>query len=250
LNETFCRALLQAGLTEEDIAARLGVDPKTVRRWIEGRALPYRRHRWALAALLGTVEADLWPQLRSNRSRPVEVVAVYPHLANVPSEAWLRLFGSAQREIGLLDHHGLPLLSDHDVLDALTERAGAGVVVRICLGGSDSIDAYERSTLAWYAPLRDYGEVSMRLHPGMHYNLIYRADDQLVVAQRAYGIGIAEAPVVHLKRTDGGDMFDTYAESFERAWARAKTPRPKLHRVRGGQVQDGIDESSQPAERR
>lgn len=65
LNETFCRALLRARLTEEDIAAHLGVDPKTVRRWAEGRALPYRRHRWALATMLDTAETDLWPELRS-----------------------------------------------------------------------------------------------------------------------------------------------------------------------------------------
>lgn len=122
MNETFCRALLQAGLTEGDIAARLGVDPKTVRRWIEGRALPYRRRRWALAALLSTAEMDLWPRLRSTGPRPDEVVAVYPHLAVVPSAAWLNLVGSAQHEIDLLDHQELPLVSDRDVLGA--DRTG------------------------------------------------------------------------------------------------------------------------------
>ena len=222
MNETFCRALLQARLTEEDIAARLGVDPKTVRRWMEGRALPYRRHRWALAALLGSAETDLWPQLRSNRPRPEEVVAVYPHLAAVPSGTWLHLFGSAQREIGFLDHQELPLVHDHDVVDALTERADAGVDIRICLGGSDSIDAGERSALARYAPLRDHGEVSIRLHRGVLYHLIYRADDQLFVVQRAYGVSIAQAPALHLERADGGEMFATYVESFERAWAEAE----------------------------
>ena len=67
MNETLCRALLQARLTEEDVATRLQVDPKTVRRWLEGR-VPYLRHRWALAALLGLDETDLWPHLRRTRS--------------------------------------------------------------------------------------------------------------------------------------------------------------------------------------
>ena len=222
MNETFCRALLQAGLTEDDIAARLGVDPKTVRRWIEGRALPYRRHRWAVAALLNTAETDLWPQLRSHRPRPEEVVAVYPHLSAVPSEAWLHMFGSAQQEIGLLDHQELSLVSSRDVVNVLAERADAGVDVRICLGGSDGIDADERRALARYAPLRDHGEVSIRLHRGMLYHLIYRADDQLFVVQRAHGVGIAQAPALHLERADGGEMFATYVESFERAWAEAE----------------------------
>jgi transcriptional regulator with XRE-family HTH domain len=230
LNETFCRALLQAGLTEDDIAARLGVDPKTVRRWIEGHALPYRRHRWAVAALLNTAETDLWPHLRSNRPRPAEVVAVYPRLAAVPSGAWLNLVRSAQHEIDLLDHQEQSLIDDHDVVDVLAGRADAGVDVRICLGGLDS-DADERRALARYAPLRDYGEVSIRLHRGVLYNLIYRADGQMFVVQCAYGIGIAEAPVLHLERTDGGEMFGTYTESFERVWAEAEPEGPELIRV-------------------
>src|SRR5215472_16378944 len=109
LNETFCRALLRAGLTEEDVATRLGVDPKTVRRWLEDRALPYRRHRWALAALLDTVETDLWPQLRSAQPRADEVVAVYPHLSTMPRDVWHHLFRWAEREISFLDDPRLPL---------------------------------------------------------------------------------------------------------------------------------------------
>jgi transcriptional regulator with XRE-family HTH domain len=249
LNETFCRALLQAGLTEEDIAARLGVDPKSVRRWIEGRALPYRRHRWALAALLSTAETDLWPQLRSNRPRPEEVVTVYPHLAAVPRGAWLQLFGSAQHEIGLLDHQERPLVRDHDVAGALAERAEAGIDVRICLGGLDGIEAGERSALARYAPLRDHGQVSIRLHRGVLYNPIYRADDQLFVVQRAYGVGIGEAPVLHLERAGSGEMFDIYVASFERAWAEAEPRRLKLHRARGEPGPRRNDESSPPERR-
>jgi transcriptional regulator with XRE-family HTH domain len=67
LNESLCRALLRARLTEGDVAARLQVDPKTVRRWLEGR-VPYLRHRWAIAAMLGVDETDLWPQLRTTRT--------------------------------------------------------------------------------------------------------------------------------------------------------------------------------------
>src|SRR6266568_5558629 len=133
LNETFCRALLRARLTEEDIAAGLGVDPKTVRRWIDGRALPYRRHRWALATMLDTPETDLWPELRSAQPRPAEVVAVYPHLGTVPCDAWLRLFGSAKRSISLLDHLESPLARDGRILAVLAERARVGALILICL---------------------------------------------------------------------------------------------------------------------
>ena len=45
---------------EDDVAARLGVDPKTVRRWLV-RARPYAHNRAAIADLTGADEADLWP---------------------------------------------------------------------------------------------------------------------------------------------------------------------------------------------
>jgi transcriptional regulator with XRE-family HTH domain len=224
LNETFCRALLRAGLTEEDLATRLGVDPKTVRRWIEDRALPYRRHRWALATLLDTPETDLWPQLRSAQPRADEVVAVYPHLSTMPRDVWHHLFRWAQHEISLLDDPRLPFAIDHDAVEILAEQARAGTRVRICLGDSRATRAEERTALARSAPLRDSGEVEIRLHQGVAYSFIYRADDQLLAVQRAYGVPAVQAPVLHLKRTTDGDMFTTYAESFERTWAEARPP--------------------------
>lgn len=232
MNETFCRALLRAGLTEDDLAARLGVDPKTVRRWIEGRALPYRRHRWTLASLLGTAETDLWPQLRSVQPRPEEVVAIYPHLHTVPHELWLWLFGSADHDISLLEDSGLPIAGDREVMRILAERAQAGAVIRVCLatkGATETVasrgmttptgavgSAFER-----HAPLRDSGGVEIRWHQGAQYHLIYRGDDQLLVAQRAYGVSVAAAPVLHLQEAEGGGMFTTYVDGFERTWADA-----------------------------
>jgi hypothetical protein len=232
LNETLCHALLQAGLNEEDVAARLDVDTKTVRRWIEGRALPYRRHRWALAALLSTAETDLWPQLRSAQSRPEELVAIYPHLGTVPREVWLRLFGTAQHDISLLDHRERPLAADRDIARALAEKVMGGLTVRICLAGSGDFEisamagpgtptADLHDVLELYAPLRQSRNVEIRVHQKAPYSLIYRADDQLLVAQRAYAIRDEHAPVLHLQRTHDGNMFTPYLESFERTWADA-----------------------------
>ena len=59
------------------------------------------------------------------------------------------------------------------------------------------------------------------MHPRASYSLIYRADDQLLVAQRAYAIPAEYAPVLHLQRTHDGTMFTAYLESFERTWADA-----------------------------
>jgi transcriptional regulator with XRE-family HTH domain len=88
LNESLRRAMLRARFREDDVAARLGVDPKTVRRWLSGR-VPYPSSRVALAELVGVDEADLWPEVGApfeGRSRPKEVEAIYPHRWAIPHD--------------------------------------------------------------------------------------------------------------------------------------------------------------------
>jgi len=235
VNETLCRALLRARLTEEDVAARLQVDPKTVRRWLEGR-LPYLRHRWAIAAMLGADEADLWPQLRAARARPDEVVAIYPHRDAVPRDVWLRVLGSAQRDIGILDDTGPSPISARPVVATLADRAQSGVRVRICLRGSDPPEVQRAlgpgtsntprvgvdDALDLYAPLRDNTHVEVRLTHGTMYSSICRSDDQLLVSQHAYGVGNGQASVLHLRRAEEGDMVKTYLDAFEQTWADAR----------------------------
>jgi transcriptional regulator with XRE-family HTH domain len=237
VNETLRRALLRARLSEEDIATRLEVDPKTVRRWMEGR-VPYLRHRWALAGMLGLDETDLWPEVSLARSRPEEVRAIYPHRDAVPSDVWLALFSSAKREIGILGDSGLFIAEVPGVLTVLSERACAGVRVRVCIGDPDTgevaVDSAAassgdkpapliRDAIARYGQLRESGEVEIRVHRAVLNNSIYRADEQLLVSQHAYGISAGRAPVLYLCQAGNDDMVTTYLESLERLWARAQS---------------------------
>jgi transcriptional regulator with XRE-family HTH domain len=241
VNETLRRALLRARLSEDDVAARLQVDPKTVRRWLEGR-VPYLRHRWALAGLLDADESDLWPEVRAAlaaRSRPAEIKAIYPNRHAVPREAWLSLFGSAIREIGILTFSGLFLASKPGVLGVLADRARAGVRVRICLhgpdepataedgagdGAGDGSPADNREALALFGQLRASAGAEIRLHRAVLYNSIYRADDQILVSQHAYGIADEHAPVLYLRPAADGDLVTTYLDAFDRTWAGAPPP--------------------------
>jgi hypothetical protein len=236
LNEMLRRALFRARLGEEDVAAHLGVDPKTVRRWLEGR-LPYPRHRLALSHLLGADEADLWPEVhaaRAARSRPEEIRAVYPHRWAVPHEVWRQLFESAEREIGILAYSALFLAEDIGLLGVFADKARAKVRVQIALGDPDSPHVAERgaedgigdamaakirNALTLYRPLHDVPNVEIRLHRTTLYNSLYRADDDLLVNQHLYGIPAADAPVFHVRGGDGNDMFSSYAESFGRIWS-------------------------------
>src|ERR1700722_5377982 len=129
-NERLRAALLERGLTPALLGEQLGVDQKTVERWVSGR-LPYRKHRYAVAARLAMDEAYLWPDALSREQVSAasegEVVAIYPHRSDVPHDAWHRLFSSAEREIGVLVYAGLFLAEDAGIQDVLAAKAQGGV---------------------------------------------------------------------------------------------------------------------------
>jgi len=181
VNEPLRRALLRARLREDDIAARLGVDPKTVRRWLNGR-VPYPHNRAALADLVDRDEADLWPDAGgplATRTRPDELGTVYPHRWAVPREVWTRLFVSAEHEIGILAYSALFLAEDAGILRILADKGHAGVTIRIALGDPDGPNAAQRgeeegignampakirNALTLYRPLTAVQNIEIRLH--------------------------------------------------------------------------------------
>ena len=236
MNEPLRRALLRARLREHDIAACLGVDPKTVRRWLTGR-VPYPHNRAAIAELVGADEAELWPDaggLLAARTRPEELGTVYPHRWAVPREAWVRLFGSAEREIAILAYSALFLAEDAGILRILADKGRAGVTVRIALGDADGPHAAQRgeeegignampakirNALTLYRSLSAVENIEIRLHRTVLYNSIYRADDQVLVNQHAHGISAAQTPVFCLSNTGSGEMATLYFDSLERVWA-------------------------------
>jgi hypothetical protein len=85
-NERLRAALLEQGLTPTALAVELGVDNKTVERWINGR-IPYRRHRYAVSTRPGVDEVHLWPDAlpRDQVAAAPEgdIIAVYPHRSEV-----------------------------------------------------------------------------------------------------------------------------------------------------------------------
>lgn len=79
--------------------------------------------------------------------------------------------------------------------------------------------------LLHYRSLVDVAGVEIRTHGTTLYNSIYRADDQALVNAHVWGVNAYGAPVWHLRRVEGGSMFDTYAESFDAVWSTAREVR-------------------------
>jgi hypothetical protein len=235
-NDRLRTAMLERGVTPTELATALQVDPKSVERWIKGR-LPYRRHRYAVAAHLGVDEVYLWPDALTpdqvaNASES-EIINVYAHRWTVPSDLWRNFFDEADQDIGILVYSGLFVCEDAGILRILRKKADAGATVRIVLGDPDSEEVAQRgadegvgdgmaarirNAIVLYRPLFGVDRIEFRLHRTVLYNSIYRADDQLLVNTHIYSFPASQAPVLHLRRVAGGDMVTTYLDSFERVW--------------------------------
>ncbi|WP_433256085.1 hypothetical protein ACQPYK_16345 [Streptosporangium sp. CA-135522] len=88
-----------------------------------------------VAKLLGVEEAYLWPNALTPTQTvaisETEMVTVYPHRWVVPKDAWGRLFSAAQEKIDILVYSGIFIAQDVGIVRIFTDRADAGVKVRI-----------------------------------------------------------------------------------------------------------------------
>jgi transcriptional regulator with XRE-family HTH domain len=220
-NERLRALMLERGCTLDQLAEAVHVDAKTVERWITKGRVPYRKHRFDVATFLGVDEAYIWPDaLGKDEIAAVsqsEVVAMWPHRWAVPRDTWGHFFAKAEREIGALVYSGMFMAEDIGVHKLFTERARAGVRVRLLLGDPDSPHVAERGategideTMA--ALVRTSTKLFSKLlaEPGV--------DDQLLVNTHIYGVMANNAPVFHLRKIPGGEMANMYLESFERVW--------------------------------
>jgi hypothetical protein len=240
-NERLRSCITGARLTIPDVAAQVGVDPKTVERWIVLGRVPHRSHRWATASLLGTDEAYLWPEIADNRrtqaASAAELVTLYTNRGAVPGALWRSLLEAATGNIDVLVFSGLFLPDGYpEVAKLLASKAEQGVNVRLALGDPDSeavrrrgdeerigdgLAARVRLSLIYLQDAVGAPGVELRFHATTLYNSIYRFDDDMLVNTHVYGSPAAHSPVLHLRRLPGGRLFDHYQASFERVWEQA-----------------------------
>ncbi|MFI0142061.1 helix-turn-helix domain-containing protein, partial [Streptomyces luteogriseus] len=100
-NERLRGAIIDRGMTLDQVAERLGVAAKTVERWInEPNRRPYRRFMYATASLLGCEISYLWPEEQTSaqvaEAGAAELVKLYPHRSVVPNTLWPQLYAQAR----------------------------------------------------------------------------------------------------------------------------------------------------------
>ena len=143
-NEQLKNALRQAGMTAEQFAEIIQVDPKTVQRWIAGRT-PYPRYRTTIAQALDLPEHQLWPDTvppsrHANPSAPlsegVEVIGAWGYLDDPGAPNPAAMIAQGDGPIDLLDN-GRGIRLDRTLAQAIEDHASAQRPARIltCLPG-------------------------------------------------------------------------------------------------------------------
>ena len=108
-NERLRSTIAGSNYTYRNLADEVGVDLKTVERWVGVGRTPHRQTAARVARTLGVPATWLWPALDHHRA-PVshgELVAYYPHRSEVPKTLWMELLTKAQREVVLLAYASL-----------------------------------------------------------------------------------------------------------------------------------------------
>jgi len=227
-----------ASLTIEQIAIQVDVDPKTVERWVnaDGRT-PHRTTRQRVAALLRVDETHLWPNNTRHHSTPpaglAELVHLYPSRSAVPFGLWTDLVQRTREAMDVLVFSGQFLVEQHNMLPIVRTKAAEGVRFRFLVGNHTSPAVIQRALEEGTTGglegrvqmMRRYLQdviglpgVEVRTHGTILYNSIYRFDDQALINGHAFGSLAGQNPMLHIRRIDGGSLWEHHMRSFERVW--------------------------------
>jgi hypothetical protein len=247
MNERLRTTMLQRGVSIEDLAEACAVDQKTVGRWINPGRTPHRQHRWITTRLLEADEVYLWPGLldrdkkRINDVTQSELIEMFPNRAAISRDTWNRLLAQSCSQIDVLVFSGTFFAQTPRISKMLTERAAAGVCVRLCFGNpaSSAVDVRDReeglrgtlsakirASLTYYHDLLDTPGCEIRLHSTTLYASLFRYDDNLIVNPHVWGQPASTNPVMHLRRLGGAGWFEHYMTSFEDIWNSAEPWKP------------------------
>ncbi|MCC5031871.1 helix-turn-helix domain-containing protein [Streptomyces sp. WAC 00631] len=219
-------------MTIEGLADRLGVDPKSVERWITSDRTPHARNAHAAAKILHADAYHLWPRLDERRRSVAtprdELVTCYPTRSVVPLDLWRSLLADAVGSIDMAVANPL-FLADAvwDLPGLLADKAAAGVRVRLVGPASGS-----PATVADVFPsLLSVPGIRLAEHGGLHADVV-RADDDLIVTTPVDGMAPVLSPVMHLRRLGPAPLTSGYLTALDHLFATATPVRaPRLRAV-------------------
>lgn len=238
-NEVLHRALQAAGITTTDLAAAIGVDPKSVERWISKGRVPHPRHRIAAATAVREDVNVLWPDVvrrAVKRGADRELVALYPRRSDMPRSLFRDLISAASTRLWFGGYTSYFIwLDTPEAGPTLAAKAQAGADVRFLLGDPASEVTRHRETIEGspltiatrialtQAEIAKTGSSLPVRHSDRHIAMsVWIFDDDALVATHIGDELGQDSVTLHLRRQQMGGAFDRYAEHFEHLWDAAK----------------------------
>jgi lambda repressor-like predicted transcriptional regulator len=247
-NDRLRAALKHAGLEIDELADTVGVETKTVQRWLAGRT-PYSRHRTRTAIALGVTEQELWPEIEIPKppagTTRLELVDAFAQSTDVLAPDWRALLKDARERIELLDLTLLEIVSQPGVTDLLAQNAAAGCQIRLLISdvqamfvgvtehelnpGHSPTDnpelAYEiRLARGHIEPLLETPGIEVRTYLAMRFNTIVRCDDHMLVTLHLYATPGRQAPLIHLRQADHPGLFAQFERHYQAIWDSTSHP--------------------------
>jgi len=222
----------------EEFARELGVDPKTVERWVTTGRVPRPTYRRRAEQTLAVPAGLLWPTAPGTAHGTEELAGAYATRNELAPATVASLLDAATEHIDVLAFAAMWLW---DNVPGFTERLmakdRAGVQVRICLGDpasdavrlrgeeegiGDGMPARCQLAISYAASLSQQAPKTVRISASTLYSSIFRFDDELLVNTHLFGTPAARSPVLHLRSTGGGPIAVNVMNSFERVWSHAR----------------------------
>ena len=237
-NQRLADAIRTSGRRVDEFADVLGVDPKTVERWVSTGRVPRAIYRNRAEQTLSVPAPFLWPGTSDPVHGIEELAGAYATRNELAPATVASLLDAATEHVDVLAFSAMWLW---DTVPRVTERLmakdKAGVQVRICLGDpasdavrlrgeEEGIDDYMqarcRLALSYAGSLLEQAPKTVRISGNTLYSSIFRFDDELLVNTHLFGTPAASSPVLHLRSSGGGPIAVNVINSFERVWAQAQ----------------------------
>jgi Domain of unknown function (DUF5919) len=238
-NTALRQAMSNARMNEQTLARHVGVDVKTIGRWVaQDDRLPHPRHRWAACEALGVDESVLWPDairaaVKTGPDR--EIAAVYPYRSACPASLWRKLITSATREMTFAGYTNYFLWIEQSNLGAaLSRKAGQGCRIRFLIGDPGSEVTRQREeveatpltvstriavTLEQLDRLRGTEGIEARFSDRHIALSVFTFDDDMIVTPHLANLVGHDSPAFHLHRHQDDGVFDRFAMHVNALWS-------------------------------
>jgi transcriptional regulator with XRE-family HTH domain len=216
-------ALRRAGITPEEFAEVVRVDPKTVQRWVAGTTTPYPRHRATIARALDLTEHDLWPDHAPPPAPGSDSTGRAPAAGSQVTGTWaydtdegapdlIAFLSNTDGPIDLLENfRGIQLTPE--LTRALAEHAAAGRRIRVLTN----------RPIRRVQPLLGHEHVEIRFIEYLEHSLLRAGDAMLLALVMDYEAD-QPPPLLQLHRTTDGGLFDRLRDNLDTIAENAEGP--------------------------